>query len=52
MRKKRTKQHERGRKRKWLKMKVKYKVYVVYGRSDFKVSMLTFYILYKELIID
>ena len=31
LRNKITKQHERGRERKWLKVKAKYRVYVVYG---------------------
>ena len=31
LRKKKTKQHERRMERKWLKVKAKYRVYVVYG---------------------
>ena len=33
-------------------VKAKYIVYVVYGWSEFRVSMLIFYILFKELITD
>ena len=36
----------------WLKVKAKYGVFVVYGWGEFRVSMLTFYILFKELITD
>jgi len=31
LRKKKTKQHERGRERKWLKVKAKYRVYMEYS---------------------
>ena len=35
----------------WLKVKAKYRVYVVYNWSEFRVSILTFYILFTELLL-